>query len=256
MSKENYDALFADMVAIPKVNVQAPAIPVDVYNQEAEDLAVWVEGEEEPMTKAGLDWNQALQLPVRAGALRYAQSLWMKEFNIQEEARREWETKAPAAYELKNDLEADCRFAFRERPDLLAKVQQIEEGTGNADLIQDLSDLAELAIANQPLVVAVGVDPAKLQLAATTAPEMARLLALMNGETTSNSEAKVMRDRAYTYLKMAVNEVRDTGKYVFRKDPEKLKGFTSAYYRKLNRTRPADAAVDTTEGSPVDSVAG
>ncbi|WP_200978617.1 hypothetical protein [Echinicola sp. 20G] len=238
MSKQNYEAILEELIAIPTEAASIPAMPVDVYVQEAADLAVWVEDEKSAMKKAGMDWELAQKLPVLAGALRHAQSLWMKEFNIQEEARRKWEQNSPLAFELKNDLEADCRFAFRKRPDLLAKVQQVEQGTSHADMVQDLSDLAALGNAHLELLKSIGVNEEKLQLAEATASEMSELLAQMNGESATNNEAKIMRDKAYTLLKTAVDEVRETGKYVFRKNPEKLKGFTSAYYRKINKSRP------------------
>ncbi|MDN3670787.1 hypothetical protein QWY93_15810 [Echinicola jeungdonensis] len=244
MSKENYESCLEDLNDIPNEEVREPAIPVDIYVQEAADLAVWVEDEKEAMKKAGMDWKLAVRLPELAGTLRYAQSLWMKEFNTQEEARRKWELKSPEAFELKNDLEADCRFAFRKRPDLLAKVQQVEDGTSHADMVQDLSDLAALGNANLSLLQAIGVSVEKLQMAEASASEMSKFLAQMNGESATNNEAKIIRDKAYTLLKRAVDEVRDTGKYVFRKNPEKLKGFTSAYYRKLNRSRTEKSTED------------
>lgn len=244
MSKQNYEATLEELKTISTEAASIPAMPVDVYVQEAADLAVWVEDEKSAMKKAGMDWEFAEKLPIWAGALRHAQSLWMKEFNIQEEARRKWEEKSPVALELKNDLEADCRFAFRKRSDLLAKVQQVEQGTTHADMVQDLSDLAALGNANFSLLKAIGVSAEKLQLAEDTATEMSELLAQMNGESATNNEAKIIRDKAYTLLKTAVDEVRETGKYVFRKNPEKLKGFTSAYYRKINKGRQERSSED------------
>lgn len=232
MSKENYDTVLPELQAIPLEEIRVPSMPVNVYVQEAYDLEAWAKDDKKAMTKVGMDWNNMLQLPVRAGALRYAQSLWMKERHGQEEARKEWDVKSPDAYKLKNDLEAAFRFAFRKRLDLLAKVQQVEQGSGDADMVQDLSDLSVLGTANKALLTSIGLDLALLRLAETKAGEMAGLLALMNGERSENNNAKIIRDRAYTHLKKVVDEIRETGKYAFRDNPEKLKGFASAHYRK------------------------
>ena len=237
MSKQNYDASLETLEAIPPEEVRTPNVPVDVYVQEAHNLEVQVKDDEELMTQAGMDWNHVLNLPVRAGALRYAQSVWLKDRYNQEEARQEWETQYPEAMELKNDLEDTFRFAFRKRPDLLNKVKLIEEGSSHADMVQDLSDLSVLGKANEGLLTGVGMDMGLLDVAETKSAEMAHLLALMNGERTDNSNAKIMRDRAFTLLKASVDEVRATGKYVFRNDPQRLKGFYSAYQRKLNKRR-------------------
>ncbi|MEQ8471570.1 MAG: hypothetical protein RIC35_10305 [Marinoscillum sp.] len=38
------------------------------------------------------------------------------------------------------------------------------------------------------------------------------------------------RDKAYTFLKRAVDEIREAGKYVFWKDPKRLQGYRSLYH--------------------------
>lgn len=232
MSKEDYSKLLPALEAIPTEEIMIPNIPVDVYLQEAHDLQAWISDDHGKLKKAGLDPMLITELPVRAGALRHAQSNWMKEQYSQEEAEREWNEKSPAIYELKNNLEASFRFAFRRRSDLLSKVQVIEDGYGHADMIQDLSDLAVLGKANTNLLQAIGMNLKELEVAETQSSEMATLLGRANGDKFDDSKSKVMRDRAYTHLKRLVDEIRVTGKYVFRKDKEKLRGFSSAYFRR------------------------
>ncbi|MCG6189708.1 hypothetical protein [Maribellus maritimus] len=36
-------------------------------------------------------------------------------------------------------------------------------------------------------------------------------------------------------MKVLVDEIREAGKYVFRKDKNRLKGYSSEYWRKQNR---------------------
>ncbi|XOV93312.1 MAG: hypothetical protein ACFHWX_01110 [Bacteroidota bacterium] len=232
MSKEDYSKLLPILEAIPTEEVMIPNVPVDVYIQEAYDLQAWIKDDHNKLKKAGLDPELIAELPVRSGALRHAQSTWMKEQYSQEEAEREWNEKSPAVYELKNSLEASFRFAFRRRTDLLSKVQVIEEGYGHADMVQDLSDLAVLGKANTNLLQAIGMDMKELEVAENHSSEMATLLGRVNGDKFDDSKSKVMRDRAYTHLKRLVDEIRVTGKYVFRKDKEKLRGFSSAYFRR------------------------
>jgi hypothetical protein len=47
--------------------------------------------------------------------------------------------------------------------------------------------------------------------------------------------SKIIRDKAYTYMKALVDEIREAGKYVFRNDKNRLKGYSSEYWRKLHR---------------------
>lgn len=229
MSKQNYDDLLAEIEAIAEAETKIPNMPVDKYLQEAADLVVWSEPDISKLSTVGVTQAIFDSLPIRTGALRYAQSLWAKERYSKEEAQLEWDEKSPAAIALKNELEHTFRFAFRKRPDLLSKVHTIEEGSGNEDLIQDLSDLAVLGKANTTLLEAAALDVTKLDTAESTSQEMSVLLATINGERADNNSAKITRDKAYTLLKQAVDEIREAGKFIFWKDTTRLKGYRSAY---------------------------
>ena len=230
MSKENFDAKLTTLEAIPAAEVKAPTMPVDISLQEAEDLFTWAAEDQAALEAKGLDWaTYVADIPVRAGALRYAQSEWMKERFGREEASRVWKEESPKAVEMRNDLLADLRFAYRKDANLMGRVRAIAEGTGAADMIQDLSDISVLGKSNTAGLQAINFDLTKLDVAEQRADELAELLAKANGVLLENASAKDMRDRAYTHLKEAVDEVRDCGKYVFRKDPNRYKGYISRY---------------------------
>jgi hypothetical protein len=161
--------------------------------------------------------------------LRYAQSVWNKDRYSQEEAQKIWNEQSPDAYDLRDQLLHSFRFAYRNREDLIAKVSAITDGSGHADMIQDLSDLATLGTENQTELTAIKFDKSLLATAATQADDMAVVLARANGEKGDDSNSRILRDRAFTHLKEAVDEVRATGKYVFWKDKQKHKGYISGY---------------------------
>ncbi|WP_025665358.1 hypothetical protein [Aquimarina megaterium] len=233
MSKENYDTKLVVLEALPQEAVKSPTIPVDVFMQEAENLFVWAEEDKETLVAKGLDWQMyAEDLPTRTGACRYAQAVWMKERYSQEEAAKAWREESPKAYEFRNDLLADLRFAFRKRMDLLARVRAIADGEGDADMIQDLMDISVLGKANIAELEKAKYDLSNFDIAAQQSDALAELLAKANGATLDNSKAKEIRDRAYTHLKEAIDELRATGKYAFRKDPERYKGYVSRYKRR------------------------
>ena len=58
---------------------------------------------------------------------------------------------------------------------------------------------------------------------------MADLRARANGEKFEDDQNNLLRDQIYTLLKQSVDEVKDCGKYVFRKDESRLKGYYSRY---------------------------
>ncbi|WP_378174920.1 hypothetical protein [Aquimarina sp. SS2-1] len=232
MSKENYDAKVAQLQALPQEQVERPKNPINIYLQEAEDQYVWLQEDLPELTAKGLDQATFVDdLPIRTGAARHAQSVWMKERYGREEAAKKWKEESPKAYEFRDDLLADFRFAYRKRADLLGRVKAISEGTGDADMIQDLSDISVLGKANTEELTAINFDLTQLDEAERKSNDFADLLAEVNGSRLDNSKAREMRDRAYTHLKEAMDEIRETGKYVFRKNPERYKGYVSRYKR-------------------------
>jgi len=229
---EDYTAKLDVIKAIPNDQIQVPSIPVDVFLQEAENLYHWSNDDAAALKGVGITQEMIDDLPVRAGALREAQSLWFKDRYSQEEAQKEWGLQSPAAYDLRDELLHDFRFAFRKDPMLLGRVSEITDGTGPEDMIQDLNDLSVLGKANPEPLAAIGFDATKLETAAQTADAMADLLATANGDKAEHNESKMIRDKAYTHLKELVDEVREAGKYVFWKDEIRYRGYTSAYRRK------------------------
>ena len=80
-------------------------------------------------------------MPVRAGALREAESRWFLHRFQREEARIEWIKRSPEAYDLRDQLLHAYAFAYRKNPDLASRVAAIREGSTHADMIQDLNNL-------------------------------------------------------------------------------------------------------------------
>ena len=240
MSKENYDALKEAIDALPQNEVKTPNMPVGEAVQEAENLYAWCQDDLQALTKAGLDKALVDDLPLRAGACRYAQSLWSREFQTQEEAQKEWSDRSDEAFDLRDELLHHFTFAFRNQPDLVNKVQTIREGGSNADMLQDLSDLHVLGLKHKEPLKAIGFDMSLLNTAAQTADELSVVLAKANGESGDDSEMKVQRDRAYTYMKKAMDEIRRTGQYVFWRNEDRVKGYVSQYHKRKRRSSVSD----------------
>lgn len=222
------------ILSIPDKDVQTPVMPVDIFLQEAENLYKWSLDDLEALLSVGITQSVLDDLPVRAGATREAQSRWFKDRYSQQEAQRDWSLRSPEAYDLRNELLHVFRFAYRKDPVLLGRVSNVADGSGHADMIQDLNDLAVLGKANTEPLTAIGFDLDQLDAAATAADEMADLLATANGDKAEKNESKTIRDKAYTHLKELVDEVREAGKYLFWRNPNRLKGYSSEFWRRKN----------------------
>jgi len=233
-STTDYNELLPEIQAIIPEKTLAPTMPIDVCVQEAENLHHWSLGDQVALSGAGLAPDLITKLPARAGACREAQSLWIKERNTRQQAEQEWKDIAPEAFGLRDQLVHAFRYAFRNQDDLLGRVEEIALGDTNADMVQDLNDLSVLGKSNVGLLTPTGFDVTLLDSAAAASDHMGDLLGATNGERKSDSEAMIIRDQAFTYLKQAMDEIRACGKYVFWRNPDRLEGYTSAYWKKKN----------------------
>ena len=230
-STTDYNELLPVLKNMKPADVLTPNIPIDVFVQEAENLYHWCLDDQQALTKAGLGWNLVTTLPVRAGACREAQSLRNKERNTRQDAEQAWKEEAPAAFDLRDQLLHDFRFAFRKSEGLLKRVDEIVLGDTNSDMVQDLNDLATLGKANSGLLTPISFDLTRLDLAADLSDRMGDLLGATNGERKEVSETMQIRDKAYTYLKLAVDEIRECGKFAFWRNPDRMKGYISNYHK-------------------------
>ena len=144
----------------------------------------------------------------------------------------DWKEQSPAAFTLRDQMIYSFRFAFRRHENLLTNVNEIAGGNTNSDLVQDLNDLSELGKANLDLLTAISFETELLDTASLLAGSMANILAAKNNEHKKGRESVVIRNKAYTYLKQAVDEIRVCGKFAFRHNPERQKGYTSDHWRK------------------------
>ncbi len=228
---EDFNSLKEKIESIENDQIRAQNIPLYVYLQEAENLNKWLQPDKELLINAGVFAELIEEFPIRAGACREAQSLWIKEKNSKSEYEKEWAEKSPEAYDLRNKLLHAFTYAYRKDTELLKRVAEIRDGDGHADMIQDLNDLAVFGIANPTQLELINFPLTDLDLAADKASYMAELLAMANGDKHHENEAKLIRDKAYTYLKEAVDEIKACGKYLFWKDKDKLKGYASDFLR-------------------------
>jgi len=212
-------------------NILYPDIPVDVFNQEAEDLYQVALMDKEKLMERGLSEEIIELLNKATGASRYSEAMWNKERNEQQEAERIWKEKSPAIFDLRNDLIHEFEFAFVSLPHLHSALDRIKDGNGNADMIQDLMNLAVLGRENPEPLQSTNFEMSLLDKAENSSGEMADILAKANGAKEDDNKAKVLRDKAYTYLKGIVDEVRRYGKFIFRKDENHVAKYASAYGR-------------------------
>jgi len=210
---------------VPTKDVKLPNLPIDDFVASAETLAIDANEDRDDLAAVGLDVTLIDELTSLSGALRYCQANWMSIFRAREEARNQWQEQSPQAFEFRNELLHDFSFAYRNLDDVKKKVIRIREGGSNADMVQDLLDLAVLGEKYPEPLAAIHFDMEKLSQARALSHNMSELLAASNGAAGEGNESKVLRDKAYTLLAEKARIIREYGQYVFWKDENKLKRY-------------------------------
>ncbi len=136
------------------------------------------------------------------------------------------------------------RYAYRNTPELTTRVASVAEGSSDADMIQDLNDLAVIGRENLEPLEQVGFDKAKLDRASELNRTLGALRAEASVDKTADREKKLLRDQAYTHLKEAVDTIRECGQFVFWRNEARLRGYAGEYKRK---SRKSPAETDTPE---------
>jgi len=240
MSEQLISEKLNELNSLPGEESGKPYIPVGITIQEASDLYHCCMKDKDQLINGGLDWSLVEDLPVRAGALQQSQSQWQSVYRNYEQCQEEWKIAAPLAYKLKDELIHFLRHAVRDIPIEMAKVRRIAEGNSHADMIQVLSDLAELGKKHLPELEALKLDVQKLDEARDKARYLSKLLAAVRGTYSETSPLIELRNKAYLHLKEAVDEIRTIGQFVFWKNSKKQKLYSSAFIRKRKKSRSKD----------------
>ena len=232
---ENLNALQSVLAAIPSDEVMAPNMPSHVAVQEAENLLQWALSDKDALVAAGLDSKIFDEIEPASLALRYAEGMWVNVRYSRAEARKMWNEESVVAFALRERLDHDFLFAYRNNEEVLAKVRAISAAGVVSDKIQDLINLSMLGQQNGEELVKIGFDVTLLDTAAAMAERLGTLLGRVTADSSGENSVRDQRDRTFTHLKKLVDEVREHGKYLFYRDEERCRGYVSNYFKRNNR---------------------
>ena len=232
------EEIISQINAIADKDIKIPTnIPIEDYTHEAEKLYQWSLEDKDKLIGRGLKVELIDSLPIRIISLRDAESAWQLAKVGQEDLKKEWAEKSKNAYALKKLLLHDFAFAFRDDKEILKKVSAIKEGSGHTDMFQDMNDLALLGKQYNNKLEEIKFDLNLLEKASDYAKTLPPIFATINNKKGNSTTIKKFRDQAYTYLKIAIDEIRKYGQFVFWQNPERKKGYYSEYMRKKNANR-------------------
>lgn len=246
---DTLEQLLPELQAIPADSVRELWMPIDVLIQEGHNLRVAACHDWDRLAAYGLRREVVDSLRGRADALMEAFRRHYGESLRADKAAKVKKELKPKAHELRKRLLTPIRFMLRGKADAMARVRQINKGRTEADLVQDLRDIAALIreYADELTAPVLGTEQAD------EAERMAERLGDLIARLRSNRglrEAKDIRDRAATYLHWAMADVRACGKAVFVDDEKRRRHYASRYRRRL---RYGESAEDTSSPAAADT---
>jgi hypothetical protein len=182
--------------------------------------------------RSNLEKAVGSSLEARRSLLETAESAWADHRNAAlSKGLREVRVQAE---ELKRDIIAALRHFQAGDSDVQSRVDAIVPGTDLPDLIDDLKKLAKL------------IDESGTKLGRADLPKQANDKARGYAESLSRgsadraidprgAELMSLRNRAYWFLRDAMDAVRSAGRYVYRKQPKILVAFRASSSRARTR---------------------
>ena len=236
-SEGAYTKHFDTFTAIQEKDTETPKMPREDVIGEAEELKVTAFEDNVALIDASIDPKYIKTIDERIGAYSHASSLHETSLYAKSDALQKWKELEDEAYEFKWELIHALRFAVRKNPDQLKLVKKIAEGRGRRDLSVDFKDINVLGRKNKEALTEINFDFSKLEKAGKMHDSLCDLLADANTTPEEIAEAKTAAYQAYTWLKEAVDEIREYGQFRFWKDEDRLNRYKSDYYQGIPKMK-------------------
>ena len=250
--QQDFEALLPKLKAMDKKALRKQDMPMEQAVNEGAIMATAASQDADALKAVGLDGSVITELGASVNALRYAQGQYVAAIGELKDASKQWATEEPQAYALRDDLLSAMSFGLRKVPDAVKAVRRIREGSGGADMIQDLSALAQLGKKYPGELKTINFDAGLLDQATEKAGNLGQLYAKAFVEK-GTADAKDLRDRAFSYMRAVMSEVLDAAEYAFRKDKTKLDYYYSTYRSRQSsssaKPEPAPAAAAQTSAT-------
>ncbi len=238
--------------AVPLDALHTTSTPFGKYVGEAETLHSNAKVHFDRLATRGFTTEKLTLLHRRTGATRIAI------INFQLETKtvtNEWKAKKTYAFDFRDTLLTDIKFACRERSDLSEILKDITKGASIDDMIHDLFELAKLGESVSDELKAINFDSALLSEAKQLSTELNDVRSISKATSAIHAESRIIKDQAMTLLARSVHEIHEYAQYVFKKEPAIADLFKSQYnknrYSKAKKAK--EEVIDTSEDTSADS---
>ena len=256
-SEQAYEKWYDTFMAIPEDEVVYCNTPVEVASAEGRALAAAATLHRAVLISWGLAPELVDTLRERIEAYTYAAAKHENSLNVDPQALSEWKEKSPRGYEVQKELTRTMSFGFRKDKRLSQIMADIRQGQGHQDMINDNMRLSVLAKDNpEPLKKMPAFNFSLVEEAHALYGSLGEIFARSNVNPSVVEATKTAMNRAWTFYKMAADEVIETGRFAFEGTDE-YNNYVSEYRQKLGKkaakTAAAAAATATAAASSEDT---
>ncbi len=183
---------------------------------DGKSLARVLQAHSAKLLAVGLEPRFLEELPLRIALAEAAQTVRAKTSSALSEAER---AAVQSATVHRAKMMKIARFALRRDADAQVVLDRIAEGTGNADLAEDLRALCEVFRAHAPLIRKTGSDPVVLtDLAVEREAALTEAMGNRTLRAKGGTREVTMRNQALSYALEAIREIRDAGLFALDGD--------------------------------------
>ncbi|PKQ60463.1 hypothetical protein BZG02_19090 [Labilibaculum filiforme] len=224
--------LLTNIQNIALKDIITPTIPIAIYLQEIENIAVWATDDLTALNKVGITANHIKDLKDRINACRSFQTEWLKLKNIKPTKQKECEELRHVASKQRDELVFIYRYAFRNNIAALKEIKAINKKNTTAELVATLANLIRIGRTYPELLEKISFDFTQLDKGKELGYKLQGQHSDFVTTTPEKDKIKYLRDKSYTHLKHLADDIKNAGKFVFAKNKERLKGYEIAYYKK------------------------
>lgn len=232
-----FDPQYSDSIALimslEDHLVRSLDMPEEDAVHEGQRLHEAVKEEYDALLALGCPQEYLDTLPLRLDLFSYLANYFLLRLDETENLMEIWMEKKSFGYTFRRKLFSAFRVAYRHFPKLLEKVENVIKGKGDTDMVMDLRSLQILGTAHPAQLQAVNFDLTRLDDSLALHHELLEILAKSNLTTDEEKELREIRNRAYSWLREAMDEIRTFGQWLHEDDEEKRLRYISLYHHEL-----------------------
>ncbi len=231
--QENFTTHKPTISTIAKENYLQPHGVSDEILSDARRINELVKRDAEILSKAGIAPEHIDLLPAKLDCYATAAAEADAAVSTEEQVLTNWNTGQKKGFDFKHLMAHEMEFHYRDNAPIMNELKEIAKGSGRSDMVLDLKKYATVGKNNPaPLEAAPLFDMSWLTVVEELHWELSDLLAKLESNPDDTREANTLKRQSFTWLESSLNEIRSYAKYVFHRDPVKLKEYKRDYWNK------------------------